>query len=148
MMSSAPVAWNAARNRRDLGGIVLAVGVEGHHGRRTVLEGVPEPGPERGPLACVRPLDEDRRACSLGLSRGVVGRAVVDDHDGQDRRAPAHDGRDPRSLLVARDERDDVACFVHGIGPVVAPPPGIRTWDLPLRRRLLCPLSYGDVAEV
>ena len=126
MMSSAPVAWNAARNERDLGGIVLAVGVEGHHGRGLVLQGVPEPGPQSGTFARVRPLDEDRRAGRFGLGGGVVGRAVVDDHDGKEKAGARHDGRDPRSLLVARDERDDVACFVHGIGPVVAPPPGFE----------------------
>ena len=39
---------------------------------------------------------------------------------------PSHDSGDPRSLLVTRDERDDLACFVQGIGPVVAPPPGFE----------------------
>ena len=111
---------------RDLGGIVLSIGVEGHHGRRSVLEDVPEPGPQRCTLACIGPLDEDRRAGRLCLGRGVVRRAVVDDHDREVETGARHDGRDPRSFLVARDERDDVPCFVHGIGPVVAPPPGFE----------------------
>ena len=75
---------------RDLGGIVLAVGVEGHHGSGLVLQGVPEPGPQSGAFACVGPLDEDPRACGFGLGGGVVGRAVVHDQDGKEiRRAPA-----------------------------------------------------------
>ena len=117
MMSSACAGLERGQEGRDLRGIVLAVGVEGDDRRRAVFEGVPEPGPERGALAGVRSLDEDGGAGRLGLDRGVVGRAVVDDDDRQVAARGLDDSRDPGSFLVARDQRDDPGCFVHGIVP-------------------------------
>ena len=133
---------------RDLRGIVLAVGVEGDDRRRAVFEGVPEPGPEGGALAGVRSLDEDDGAGRLGLGRGVVGRAVVDDDDRQVAARGLDDRRDPRVLPGSPGSARRSWVLRPWHRSRGGAPARIRTWDLPLRRRLLCPLSYGDVAGV
>ena len=84
---------------------MLAVTVEGERAVVARLERPPEPGAQGRTLARVRPLLEDLGA---GLARdagGLVGRAVVHDEDGQVRGGPANDGRDPRRLVVGRDQR-------------------------------------------
>ena len=67
----------------DLRGVVLAVRVERDDGLRARRERVPEPGPQRGTLALVGHLPQDRRAGRLRHIRGAVLRAVIHDDHGQ-----------------------------------------------------------------
>ena len=78
--------------RRDLGRVVLAVGVERQDRVGAVVERPAEAGPERGALALVRPLLDDGRAGLAGPVGRVVGRAVVDDDDRQVLERAADDG--------------------------------------------------------
>ena len=91
----------------DLGGIVLAVGVEGHDRHGATLERVAEAGAQRGTLAGVGTLREDRRTRRLGRGRRVVGRAIVHDDDRQEGPRTLHDGGDARAFLVAGDQGED-----------------------------------------
>ena len=99
---------------RDLGRVVLAVGVERDDRFGALLERMPEAGPQRRALARVGDLAQDRRAGRLGLRGGVVGRPVVDDHDRQMDARARDDGRDARPLLVAGDQREDRDHVPHG----------------------------------
>ena len=73
---------NRRDERRDVGGVVLKVGVEvdddvGAHGERLL-----EPGGERGGEAAVRGQPHDAvGSVPAGHIRGAVGRAVVDDEN-------------------------------------------------------------------
>ena len=103
-----PRRLERGEERRDLGRVVLAVGVERHDRRRAAVERVPEAGPQRRALAGVRDLAQDGRAGRLGAGGRVVGRAVVDDDDRQVARGPpSTTGADARAFLVCRDERED-----------------------------------------
>ena len=92
---------------RDLGRVVLAIGIERHDGRCPGLERVPEPRAQRRALAGIRLLADDGRPGLTGSIRGRVGRPVVDDHDRQVPPCRLDDRADPRRLLVRRDERED-----------------------------------------
>ena len=107
MTSSGRSTRERSQEGGDLGGVVLAVGVEGDDRRRVVRERVPEAGAQGRAFARVRVLDEDGGARGLRLGGGVVGRAVVDDDDGQVQRRGRHDGRDAGTFLVAGDQRED-----------------------------------------
>ena len=106
-MSSGPRRLECLEEERDLGRVVLAVGVERDDGHGAVLQGVAEAGAQCRALARIRDLAQDDGPGRLGLRRRVVGRAVVDDDDGQEGPRTLDHGRDARALLVARDERKD-----------------------------------------
>ena len=83
MIELRPARLERGEEGRDLGRVVLAVGVERDDGLAALLEGVAEPAPQRRALAGVGDLAQDGRAGRLGLRGRVVGRAVVDDDDRQ-----------------------------------------------------------------
>ena len=62
-----------------------------------------------------------------------------------DRQIGRRDGRVRRRVLA---QTVCVAANVIWSNQRNGAPARIRTWDLPLRRRLLCPLSYGDAPSV
>ena len=107
MIELGPRRLERREEERDLGRVVLAVGVERDDGRGALLEGVAEARPQRRALAGVRELAQDGGAGRLGLGRRVVGRAVVDDDDRQMCPCACHDRGDARTLLVAGDQRED-----------------------------------------
>ena len=72
MTSSVASARERGEEARDLGRVVLAVGVERHDGRGARREGVPEAAPQRRALAGVGDLAQDGRPGRLGDGRGVV----------------------------------------------------------------------------
>ena len=106
-MSSGRDASNAVEEERDLGRVVLAVGVERDDGRGALLQGVAEAGAQGRSLARVRDLPQDDGPGRLGLRRRVVGRAVVDDDDWQEGPRALDNGRDARAFLISRDQRED-----------------------------------------
>jgi hypothetical protein len=98
----------------DVGGGVLAVGVEGDGEIVAVFAGVVEAGLEGGALALVVDVLEDGGAGFGGDLGGVVGGAVVDDdHVGAVVEDFADDGADVLLLLVGGDED---AGFQGGLG--------------------------------
>ncbi len=107
MISSARRSPNRCEERRDLGRVVLAIGVERHDRGRSRIERVAEPGPQRRALAGIRLLAQDHRSGRTGAFRGIVGRTVVDDHDRQVPASGLDDRADARALLVGRDQRED-----------------------------------------
>ena len=92
---------------RDLRRVVLAVGVEREDRVVAVGQRTFEAEAERGALALVRALFDDRRARGACLFGGVVGRAVVDDQDREVAQRRLDDRPDPWALVVARDQGDD-----------------------------------------
>ncbi len=107
MISSARRSPKRCEEGRDLGRIVLAVGVERHDRGRPRLERVAEPGAQRGALPGIRLLAEDDRPGRFRPIRGVVSRTVVDDDDRQVPASALDDRADTRALLVGRDQRED-----------------------------------------
>src|SRR3989304_5726125 len=83
---------------RQLGRVVLAVAVEGHHREGAVGDRSREAGPQRGPLAPVGVLREDGGAGGRGAPRRRVRGSVVDDEDRQVRGGRPDDGADPWGL--------------------------------------------------
>ncbi len=92
---------------RDLGRVVLAVGVEREDGVVALGDGAFEAQAQRGALALVRALFDDRRPGDACLFRRVVRRAVVDNEDRAVAQCRLDDRPDPRTLVVARDQGDD-----------------------------------------
>ena len=62
---------------------MLAVAVERDDRVEALLERPAEPGPERGALALVGPLDQDIRTGAFGERGGGIRRAIVDDENRQ-----------------------------------------------------------------
>ena len=86
---------------------MLAVGIEGEDRVVAIGDGALEAEAERGALALVRPLFDDRRPGGACLFGGVVRRAVVDDQDRQVAQRRLDDRPDPWALVVARDQGDE-----------------------------------------
>ena len=98
-----------ARKRRDLGRVVLAVGVERDDRGRSRIERVAEPGAQGRALAGIRDLAQDGRP-------GRSAAAAVSSLDpssmtttGRWRRGGRDDRADARAFLEGRDEREDRA---------------------------------------
>lgn len=86
---------------------MLAIGVQGEGCLPPRVESALETQAQGRPLSLVRGLAEDRCAGRLGDRRRLIGRAIVDDEDRQVCARGADDGRDPRRLVVGRDQRVD-----------------------------------------
>ncbi len=86
---------------------MLAVGIEREDRVVAVGQRTFETEPERGALALVRALFDDRRARGASLFGGVVGRAVVDDQDREVAQRRLDDRPDPWAFVVARDQGDE-----------------------------------------
>ena len=107
MTSSGRLGCVGLEEGRDLGGVVLSVGVERDDRIGAGIDGVPEALAQRGALALVRKLADDVRAGGLGLRGGVIGGPVVHDDDREKGPRPLHDGGDARTFLIAGDQRED-----------------------------------------
>ena len=103
----APGAANAATNRGISSGSCWPSASSVTTASQPSSSAQPEPGPQRGALALVRDLADHVGPGGLGDRRRVVGRAVVDDEDRQVAPRRLDHRADPRTLLVARDERED-----------------------------------------
>ena len=86
---------------------MLAVGVEREDRVAAVRQRTVESEAERCALAFVWALFNDRRTCRASLFGCVVGRAVVDDQNREVAQRRLDDRPDPRTLVVARDQRDE-----------------------------------------
>ena len=99
-------------------GLVLTVAVDLGGDVVAVSERVLEAGLHRPPDPEVEGVADDRRVCGLGLGRGVVGRAVVDDQDVEARRGAldvAHDLGDHSALVIGGNDRQ-LAQLIGGCG--------------------------------
>jgi hypothetical protein len=98
------------QKRGDVGGGVLAVGVEGDGEVEAVFAGIVEAGLEGGALALVVDVLEDGGAGFRGGAVGVVGGAVVDHDDfslGAEVADVADDGADAGFFLEGGNEDAD-----------------------------------------
>ena len=102
-----PGRFERREEERDLGRVVLTIGIERDDGCGAVVQRVAEASAQGRTLARIGNLAKDRRTGRLGLGGRVVGRPVVDDDDRQASPRTGDDDRDARALLVAGDERKD-----------------------------------------
>ncbi len=99
------------QKRGDVGGGMLAVGIEGDHKVEAVFAGIVEAGLERGTLALVVDMLQDGGAGFRGGAVGVVGGAIVDHDDfrfGAEVANFADDGADAGFLLEGGNQNADV----------------------------------------
>ncbi len=115
MTSSGPAGGEGLEEARDLGRVMLAVGVQGDDRGGPGIQGVAEAGAQGRALARVWDLAQDRGTGRLGRIGRVVGRPVIDHDDRQVGDRSGHDRTDPRALLVGRDEREDLVGDRHAV---------------------------------
>ena len=123
-----------------LGGVVLAVGVEGDHVSRPAGESRIESGLEGSALPQVERVSRGIGSCGAGDGRGVVTRSVIDDEDARKKGADSRDDvRDDGRLVECGDHHPRVGADLHlisvahrdGRAPIVW---GIRKGAVPPMR--------------
>ena len=129
---------------RDVVGVVLAIGIEGDHGRDAVVQGVAEARPQRGALTGVRDLAQDRRSRGLRVLRRVVRGAVVDDDHRQVPTCTVNHVSDPQTLLIRRDQRDDAFLWVGHAPSIAAPILRTDSGTAPM----LCPRRHPPIGRM
>jgi hypothetical protein len=90
---------------------VLAVGIERERGFPPMIERVAKAPAQGRALPLVGRLAQDRCAGRIGDRSRFVGRAVVDDQYRQVLTGATNDGRDPRRLVVGRNQGMDLCCL-------------------------------------
>ncbi len=88
---------------------MLTVGIEGDDALGTLHQRVIDPGLQRGALAEVEGMGDDRGASRARVVGGRVARTIID-HNDRVTRAPdlEHDAGNYRPFVVGRDDHKDV----------------------------------------